>query len=258
MTTGVAAKPGERGRWFLRYPRTAPGTMQLFCFPYAGGAASLYRTWPTLLPAWIEVNAVQLPGRGSRLREPPFRDLETVADLLTQEVLRIADGPFAFYGHSMGALLAFEVARRTEATGRPVAQLFLAAHPAPHVLRRPEPMSDLPDTEFLNRLRAMAGTPEDILRSHELMRLLLPALRADFRLCESYVFRTAPPLGAPIVAIGGSEDQLATPDEMKAWELHTAAQTTVRILPGGHFFLNTATEAVTDIVSAELAARRPC
>jgi len=248
----IAAPSQATDRWFQRHARPEPPALQLFCLPFAGGSATIYRGWPALLPPHIEVQAAQLPGRAVRLKEPPVDEFGRLADTLAAAVLAAADRPYALYGHSMGALLAFEVARRAEAAGRPCELLAVGAHPAPHLPRRVRPISDLPDAEFIEALRTMSGTPEAVLRAADLMRLLLPALRADFRVCETYAYRPAPPLTSPILALGGLDDVLAGPDDVEAWARHSTAGVDVRIVDGGHFFVATHAPLVVDLVATAL------
>ena len=213
--------------------------MRLLCFPYAGGGASIYRTWPSSLPPEIEVLPVQLPGREARIREPAFTSLPPLIDGLLPALGRgLLDGPVAFFGHSMGALVAYELARALRDAGSPrPLHLFVSARRAPDLPARTAPIHALPEPEFRQRLRELNGTPEAVLEHPELMELLGPTLRADFTLIETYEPTSAPPLDCPITAFGGVDDPDVSEEEMAAWRRFTTAAFQLRMLPGDHFFL---------------------
>jgi medium-chain acyl-[acyl-carrier-protein] hydrolase len=222
---------------------TAPNSgaaLRLFCFPYAGGNALIYRAWPEHLPWTVEVCAVQLPGRGERLRETPYRDMPSLVGALADALLPHLDKPFAFFGHSMGALISFELIRELRRRGGPLpAHLFVSGRRAPQLTKDDPPTYDLPEAEFLEDVRRFNGTPQEVLEHPELMQLLLPLLRADFAICQTYDYRPEPPLDCPISAFGGLQDVDVPRDYLEAWREQTAASFSVRMLPGDHFFLRT-------------------
>lgn len=196
---------------------------------------------------------MQLPGREGRLREPPFTALEPLVEALATHV-PWGGFPFAFFGHSMGSLVAFELARELVRRGGPVPRLvFVSGRRAPQVPNREEPLHSLPDPEFLVRLRELNGTPEEVLRNRELMELLLPLLRADFTLNETYVYRPGPPLPIGLSALGGVADPEVGRADLEAWRAETGAGFRLRMLPGDHFFLNSARRLVTEAVARDLA-----
>jgi medium-chain acyl-[acyl-carrier-protein] hydrolase len=226
-------------RW-RRHPTANPETrLRLFCFPYAGGGGAVFRTWQAALPPAIEVCAVQLPGREDRVREAPYTHLAPLVQALTAALYPyLGDGvPFAFYGHSMGSLIGFELARclRREDAPGPVL-LFVAAHRAPQLPDRNPPVHRLPDRALLERLRDLGGTRGEVLDDAELRALFFPLLRADFAVCETYRYIADDPLPCPIVAMGGVNDPEVRLADLAAWRAQTSDQFMLRLLPGGHFF----------------------
>jgi medium-chain acyl-[acyl-carrier-protein] hydrolase len=219
-------KPGSQAR------------LRLFCFPYAGAGAVIFRTWSDALPADVEVCPIQLPGRGTRLMERPFTQLSPLVEALAQALVPLLDKPFAFFGHSLGALVSFELARRIrrQYDVHPV-RLFVSASHAPQVLPRGAPIHTLPEKEFLAELRRLNGTPSELLDHEELMEIMLPVLRADFAVYETYVYSTDPPLNCPISAFGGVDDRRVNYSDLEAWRTQTNLSFSLRMFPGDHFFL---------------------
>jgi medium-chain acyl-[acyl-carrier-protein] hydrolase len=240
--------------WFLGREPGPLTRLRLFCFPYAGGGASVFRAWTALLPRDVEVVPIQMPGHETRLNEPLFSNFQPLVDALARDLDRWLDVPFAFFGHSMGAVIAFELARRLHASGRgdPV-HLFLAGRRAPHLASDEEPLHDLPDAELLERVRALNGTPATVLEDRELIELLLPILRADFAICESYEYRAqGPRLQCPLSVFGGTEDPEVSRDDLLAWREHTQGRFRARLFPGDHFFLHTARAPLLAAIADEL------
>lgn len=218
-------------------------SLRLFCFPYSGGGAAIYHTWGELLPPEIELCAVRLPGREGRYAEPPLRRLDALLPLLLDGLLPSMERRFAFFGHSLGALIAFELTRSLRRAQRELpAHLFVSGRRAPDAAeRRPgeAPLHTLPDAELIGELRQLEGTPDEVLATPELLELVLPTIRADFELGETYAYRAEPPLGCPITAMGGDADVDVTPEDLARWRAHTAGPFVKAVLPGGHFFLHT-------------------
>lgn len=246
----------EPGRW-IEPPQQAPeGAPRLFCLPYAGGAASLYRSWPAALPN-VEVVPVQLPGRESRIAERPISQMSEMIRAITDALAPHLSTPFAVFGHSMGARLAFELTRELRRRALPAPSVvFVSACRAPHIPRVPTPpVATLPDRLFVAMLRRMNGTPPEIFDEPELLGALLPALRADFHLVDSYDYADEAALGVPIAAFGGTDDREVRENDLLAWRAHTTAAFRLRMLPGGHFVVRTAQRQMTQAIAEELQAR---
>lgn len=227
--------------------------LRLVCVPHAGGAASTFRTWPLGLPPAVELWAAELPGRGARASEPATDDRERVVTELAG-ALPDDDVPLALFGHSLGAMLAFELARELRRRDRPAPRLLVAsAREAPQRPHPGEPVHGLPDQEFLDAVRRLGGTPAEVLDEPELVELALPALRADFRISETYEHAPEDPLDVPIVALGGVDDPDVTEADLEAWEEQTTAGLRMQLFAGGHFFVEPAEPAVLQLLARELA-----
>lgn len=242
---------------FLPRPVLRP-RVRLYCFPYAGGNATVYRAWPRALAADVEVCAVQLPGRGTRFNEAPITSPAQMIDALEAALGPHLALPFAFFGHSMGALIAYELACRLRDRGGPApVHLFLSGHSGPGLPPSEPPAHNLPDAEFLDRLRRYGGTPEEILREPELLSLLLPVLRADFTLYETWRDAGHAPLDVPFCVLGGQDDASAGRDRLEGWRTRTRGSFALHMLPGNHFFLHSAEAALLRILDGALAAPFP-
>jgi medium-chain acyl-[acyl-carrier-protein] hydrolase len=238
--------------WIL-HPRPNPGAaLRLLCFPYAGGGGSVFRTWPNALPPDIEMWAIELPGRETRFKEQPFQELIPLVAALTDAVGPELQGPFAIYGHSLGALLGLCFARelRRRSLGGPV-HLFASGRRAPQ-LPEPAPMATLPEPQFLAELRRLGGIPDAVLAEPELMAIFLPILRTDFAVSEADLPGPDEPLDCPITVLGGKSDEKATIAELEAWRIHTTAAFEREMFPGGHFFLQSARDAFLGSLSRRL------
>ncbi|HET6229653.1 MAG TPA: thioesterase domain-containing protein [Longimicrobiaceae bacterium] len=234
----MTASTALRDAWITRPTPKPNAHFRLLCIPHAGGGASAFRGWGDAMPPQVEVCPVQQPGREQRMGEPPIDRVEPLVRQLADAVLAGPDLPFAVFGHSNGALIGFELARELRRRGEhgPV-QLFASGRRAPDVQSTRPVVYDKPDDEFIAELRELGGTPQEVLEHPELMRILLPLLRADVALNETYVYRDEPPLECPITAYGGLADLKATREETDAWRRHTAAVFTARYFPGDHFFV---------------------
>jgi len=225
--------------WIVR-PRPNPAaTLRLFCFPYAGLGASLYRSWPPVFPPAIDVVLMQPPGREGRWSDKPFQSLEAVVPSAVASMLPLLDLPFVFYGHSLGALTAFEVARYLRRHRHPQPMhLFASAHRAPQ-LPNPHPeIRTLPDKEFIDQICTQyGGIPQAVLDNPDLVELMLPCLRADFTVFETYAYAEDAPLGCGITAFGGTRDKRVSEAEVSAWRAQTTGEFRFQMFDGNHFFL---------------------
>lgn len=226
---------------------------RLFCFPYAGGGATIFRTWREHLPEAVAVCPVNLPGRESRIRERPRTDLDGLVEEIARAMLPQLDRPFALFGHSMGAVLAFEVTRRLRREyGASPAHLFVSGHRAPQIRERRRQTYDLPEPQFIRVLHNLNGTGGEVLKHPELLELMLPLLRADFMLCETYSFTPGPPLDCPLTALGGLLDTDVTHEHLDLWREQTTGRFTAQMLPGDHFFIRSEQALLLRVVSKEL------
>jgi medium-chain acyl-[acyl-carrier-protein] hydrolase len=235
--------------------RSEPGaSIRLITFPYAGGGTPVFRPWLELLPANIELRTVQLPGRGPRFREKHILDLAVAIDALEAVLLPLLDRPCAFFGHSVGALLAFEMARRLAGRGLTPAHLFLSGKNAPHFPDSLVPLHQLPDPLFLGKLRELNGMAEAVLDSPELLELLLPVIRSDFTVLETYSYRpSALPLSCPITVLGGDQDPRTLKGGLNAWREQTAANFNLTMFGGDHFFIDKVRPELIKIILRELS-----
>ena len=242
----------DRNPWLAARRPNPRAMIRLLCFPYAGGGESIFRAWPEGLPESVDVCAVQLPGRGARVNEPPFTNLRDLVEALGSGLAPYLDKPFAIFGHSMGALIGFELARRlrSEYAIEPV-HLFVSGRPGPRTVRS-RPANALSDSEFLELLWAYNGTPEEALANPELMAVMLPVIRADFSVSQSYIYTPEPPLDCAITAFGGLHDETVSRANLEEWREHTRDRFLVRMLPGNHFFLNTARQLLLSAITREL------
>jgi medium-chain acyl-[acyl-carrier-protein] hydrolase len=228
--------------------------LRLFCFPYAGGGASIFREWPAELPPGIQVCPVQLPGRESRWGEAPFTRLSSLVETLANVLHPLLNVPFALFGHSMGALISFELARRLRRdTGEVPVHVFVSAARAPQIPDPWPPIHQLPDSEFANQLVRFNGIPAEVLQNAELMRMVLPTLRADFTLYETYVHQPEEPLSCPLSAYGGRQDSRVPAVHVAGWRAQTRGAFAFRGFPGDHFFLFNARRQLLRDLSAELS-----
>ncbi len=246
----------QTSSWVVRTHTKSQPHLRLFCFPYAGGGRSIFRPWldtQGMLPAEVDICPVYLPGRESRLREPLFTRLPPLVEALSHALEPFLDVPFAFFGHSMGALISFELARylrRIHHLGP--AHLLISSHRAPQLPDSNIPFHDLPEPELIDLLSRLGGTPQAILQHEELMKVILPILRADFELCETNVYTPEPPLDCPISVFGGEQDTMVSVQELEPWQVQTQRSFSLHLLPGDHFFLHSQQDRLLQALSQEL------
>jgi surfactin synthase thioesterase subunit len=243
----------RRSRWIVPPRHQGTERCRLFCLPFAGGGASTYRAWAAELPADVAVYPVQLPGREERFNEPAYTDLRHLAQVLAGELRPHLDTPYAVFGHSMGALLTYELLGQLHAIGAPAPQhVFLSSYLPPQHARRWAPIHHLPDEAFVEEIRRLGGTPDPVLQHPELLSLLLPTLRADFQACETYVPQDTAPLPWPVTVYGGTRDAEVPPALLAGWQVHTAAGFTCRLFDGNHFYFMSSREALLEDIRSTL------
>jgi surfactin synthase thioesterase subunit len=214
--------------------------VRLVCLPYAGGGTASYHRWRPMMPPEVDLLPLALPGHDGRLNQALYTDLKALASVLGEELSRHAlDRPFVLLGHSMGALLAFEITRSLRKRGHAMPQLLvLSGCPASHSIVIAEPLHKLPDDALMTVLeQRYGGIPTVVGANPELWRLLAPVIRADFEMIETYAFVEEPPLDVPMLVLGGTEDTAVSAGRLMEWRRHTTQACNVRLLPGGHFFL---------------------
>lgn len=242
--------PQSRNAWVVQPQANPQARLRLFCFPFAGGGALAYRTWPAHLPPDVEVCAIRLPGRETRLREPAFTRLEPLVETLTAVLRPYLDRPFAFFGHSLGALISFELTRQLRRQGYPgPGHLLVSSHRAPQLPLLHPPVHAAPEAALIARLRGFNGTPELFLQDLELRELILPVLRADFAIWETYQFSDEAPLGCPISAFVGEQDKEVSYHDMAEWRVHTSRDFRLHLFPGDHFYWQPSLRSLLEVIT---------
>jgi medium-chain acyl-[acyl-carrier-protein] hydrolase len=212
----------------------------LFLLPFAGAGASAFRAWPAALPPDIEIYALQPPGRENRIAEPPLGSLMELVGALADDISGLILEPFAFFGHSMGALVAFELSRELRRRGQnEPAHLVVSGFRAPHLPARQPLLHQLEDDRLVAELKGLGGTPPEIFDQPGLLDLVLPTLRADFAISETYHYRSEPPLSCRIIAWGGKQDPYLNEAELYSWATATSGQFVVQRFHGGHMYIVT-------------------
>lgn len=244
--------------WLLRRTPRDDARARLFCLPFAGGSASAYRDWGERLPTWLEVLPVELPGHGMRLGEPPIPDLLPLVEAILLGLAPWMDRPFALFGHSMGALLAFEATRLLRARRGPQPVLLaVSGYRAPHLPDPEEPIGRLSADEMLARLTRLGGMPPEVLRSQELLQLLVPVFRADFNITDAWTSPDEPPLETPMLVLGGLHDPRAPRPTLEAWARHSAGPLSLVMFPGDHFYHRTTPGPVLQHLADALTRHTP-
>jgi medium-chain acyl-[acyl-carrier-protein] hydrolase len=234
-------------QWFTCSRVVAKPRVRLLCFPYAGGSANIYHQWSKLLAPDIEVRALQLPGRTFRLREPSITRMDALISALLPQIEPLLDAPLALFGHSMGSLIAYELAA---ALPIPPALFFPSARGAAHVAHGPA-IHQLPHDAFVHEVERRYG-PSEVMHHAEMASLVIPPLRADFELLETYVHRDRPKLSMPIVALAGTADHIAPPSLVRTWEELAGASFSMHEVVGNHFFVDAERTTVTQIIDKAL------
>lgn len=228
--------------------------MRLFCLPYAGGGASLYRDWQALMPAGVEICRLQFPAREERISEPPQTSIYTLVDNIVRAIRPLLDKPFVIFGHSMGGIVSHRLAYCLQLLGKIPQHVFIAAVRPPHIAH-PKPIHQLNDSDFKESLLARERTSREILDSDELMTLLMPMLRADFALAETYKVSASARLHADLTVLCGLQDDTANHDVMQQWQALTTGHFDLIDFNGGHFFVQTDQNAVLNLLKHKLQLR---
>jgi len=241
--------------WLTNFKEKPDARFTLFCFPYAGGNASMFRLWQSELLREIQLASVQPPGRGDRLSEPAFKHLPEMVQELGPALLPFFNKPFAFFGHSMGALILFELTRWLRRAEKPMpTHLYVSGRPAPQLPDDEPPNRDLPEPQFIARLQELQGTPQEVLDHPELMQLMIPLLRADFSVCETYEYQDEAPLNCPITVFGGLGDIEVPREELEPWRVQTTSSFSLKMLAGDHFFVHSAKTDLIRVINRDVAS----
>ncbi|MFC9236266.1 thioesterase II family protein [Streptomyces decoyicus] len=238
----------DDGLWCRRFHPAPDAGRRLVCFPHAGGSASFYHPVSAALSPGVEVIAVQYPGRQDRRKEPAIDDIGLLADRIAEALKACSDRPLTFFGHSMGALVAFEVARRLERNGDGPLRLFASGRRAPSA-HRDEQVHRRDDDGIVTELRALSGTDSRVLDDEEMLRMVLPALRSDYKAVETYRSEPAAVVRCPVTVLVGDEDPKTSLDEARSWEAHTTGDFDLRVFSGGHFYLADRPKEVMTVLS---------
>ena len=243
-----STQASESSKWFFIQKPKPEAKLRLFCFPYAGGNTSIFRNWHEFLPDFVEVIAIRTPGRENRLNEQPISSLPLLVNEIEKNIQPLLTKPFVFFGHSNGALTCFELARLLQRKKSVMPNgVILSAKSPPHRVNHKKHISQLPDNEFLIELAALKGTPPALLQNQELMELLMPMLRADFALSETFVYQDDIQLSCPAVLLYGSTDTISL-EEINAWGDLIQRSPQVREITGGHFFIDEQREQLLKVV----------
>ncbi|MER7169246.1 thioesterase domain-containing protein [Micromonospora sp. NPDC000207] len=241
-------------QWIARLRPSGDARMRLICFPHAGGGGATFRSWGPDLPDGIDLCAVRLPGRESRLREPLLTRMEDVVGQLGDVVEGLTDVPYALFGYCSGALTAFELARLLERAGRPPAHLFVCACPSPAAVDRDGGVHKMSGPELADHLRALGIIPPVIIDDPGLFAMFEPSVRADYEVFESDTYRSGPPLRMPITVFGADDDPSTTVPTMLRWRAETSGEFALRLFPGDHSFFEQDRRSILRTVAAELTA----
>ncbi|MEU8976254.1 thioesterase II family protein [Streptomyces monashensis] len=239
------------GSWVRRFHPGPEGAPRLVCLPHAGGSASYFFPVSRQLASVAEVLAVQYPGRQDRRHEPCIDSIPALADALVAELRPYGDRPLTLFGHSMGASLGFEVALRLEQAGTTVRHLFASGRRAPSTVRD-ERVHLRDDDGLIADVKQLSGTDEQVLGDEEIVRMILPAIRADYRAAETYRYTPGPPLTCPITVLTGDADPHVTDAEARAWQRHTTGPFELKVFTGGHFYLNSQAAGVISVIEKSL------
>ena len=229
-----------QSNWFSLLFPNSKAKLRLFCLPYAGGNAVIFKSWAKNIMSDIEIVAIQPPGRSTRLQETPFKHMDMLIDDLMTVFPSVLDKPYVIFGHSLGSRIGFELLARLQHQELRLPEHFIASGSrGPHIPCLDEISYDLPDDQFVLKLKAMGGTPAELLDSNELMALLLPMIRADFQIAETHHFSGNILLDIPVTVFGGKNDPRVSIQELHTWQQHFSLPADIALFDGGHFFIDT-------------------
>ena len=239
--------------WLIRFGhKTETPLIRLFCFHFAGGSALSFKNWAKYLPENIELIAIQLPSRDGRYTEAALTETTQVVESIRQQILPYLTKPYIIFGHSLGALISYELLHDLNKPEIMPPALFIpSAYRAPHLPAKAKPAYTLPDKEFIARLEQFEGTSKVVLENQELMAAFLPRIRADFQILETYKYQQRPRLNTPILAIMGKDDPHVAKNELLDWEGHTQEKFRCHFFEGGHFFIHTAEQELMQMIRQE-------
>ena len=242
-----------QSQWFEAVVPVAKPALQLFCFPYAGGSAQVFRPWQRHFSSEVSLWLAHLPGRGKRIAEPRFNCLKELVEVLAGAIVPILWENYGFWGHSMGALISFELARELRRRSHALPRaLFVSGHRAPQVPALAPPAFNLPEEDFISELKRLNGTPRELLEDPEALKLFLPTLRADFQTTETYAYQPEDPLACAIYAYGGLEDRDVPAGSLRAWRHQTSGKFTARMFRGDHFFIHSSSANLIHVLSRDV------
>jgi medium-chain acyl-[acyl-carrier-protein] hydrolase len=253
MKNAYALSQPEAPAWFS-FPKPNPrARLRLFCFPYAGGGANIFYRWPGSLPESVELCLVHLPGRQQRINEPPFERLSEMMEAIERPLLPYLDKPLALFGHSMGGLISFELSRHLRRNyGVQPSQLFVSGCGAPQRSQALPPIQSLPPDRFLVELGRVIGVNGRMTANSQLAALMLPTLKADFALCQTYSYTPEPPLDCAMSVYGGLRDVNVKYEHLEGWREETTGAVAIHLFGGDHFFIHTAEPLLLDRLSKDL------
>jgi medium-chain acyl-[acyl-carrier-protein] hydrolase len=245
----------KNNSWVITLKPNPQAKIKLYCFPYSGASASVFYPWIEILPPIFEVHALQLPGHSNRISEPLHTNIQQLIYEFSSVFQPEKNENYALFGHSLGSLICFEYLRFLRRGSFPMPKmLFVSGHGGPQIPDCNPQIHQLNDLDFHKKLREINGMTDDVLNNEELMELLTPIIRADFEICEKYIYKPEPPFDFPIIAFGGLEDPFVSKKDLEGWQEHTTQRFSVRLFPGDHFYLQKSRMLLLQVISRELSS----